>query len=1442
MKIKIFILFLLVTFCLKVNSQTDPVQKLYPGNGTLDDAYGSSVNVYDNYAIVGVPGSDEFGINSGSAYIYQKVGQTWEKQAFLVADDANEYNYFGNSVAISGDYAIVGSFINYQHYYCSAYVFKNNNGNWEQIQKLAPSDGEPISGWFGQSVSISGDYTIIGAGSKKHNGISVGAAYIFYNNNGIWEEQAKLIADDGETDDCFGQSVCLDGNNAIIGAYYDDDNGERSGSAYIFSNNNGNWVQQKKLIASDANINDQYGTSVYINGNYAMVGSPNAPNESGIGSIYIVKNEAGNWTEVQKIQGSDPNHTYRFGRAITISGDYAVFGNPYNDTAGTGTGIFYLYHNNNDIWEEQNMILAEDGNYNDWFGCSVSINDSTLFIGANGDYTSGSIYIYEKDLMNWNFHSKLTPEFRYDALKFGKSITISENTLIIGSETNINTGKLYIYNNSTGSWIKEYENTEHYGSAFGATLDISGDYAITRGSERAILFKKENGNWGYFQTISADDHYIYAEFGCSVSISENYAIIGAYNDKEFGIASGSAYIFYNNNGNWEKSQKILAFDGEEYDRFGKSVLIEGDWAFISASKDDGTVYVYKDNSGIWEFETKLISSDGFDGQLYSYSMAIYGDFFIIGTYLKDNKGAAYLFKNNNGIWEEYAKLQPDDLSSEDYFGRSVSISEDHIIIGSIRDDENNSNSGSIYLYDNNNGTWVEKAKLRAKNGQTNDNFGLGTSISGNNLSIGMTLEDYNDENSGSVFMYDLNLLPNITSQAEDELETGVNTTVYFNISGENINYYQWQVSTNGQDYFDIADNKSYSGSLTAELQVSVTNEMDGNFYRCIIYSDKYTEMISNTAKLTFETQAPVISSVHNDVFLGDGIQCDVILDDYTTEVIATDNFDPNPIITQNPIPGTLISGTTNLVTLTVTDNAGNSSQVSFNAEVLDTTSPEIFSTHTNQSYEADENCQLILPDFTQSIIASDNCDTYLQIEQFPVSGSVLTEFINPVTLRISDNKGNYDEVSFIVEITDNLSPVIYSAHNDTIIVNNDNCNAILPDFKLEMNVSDNCDSNLEISQIPETGTLISGQTNLIRLTATDYSGNYSEVSFNVEVIDNIKPIINSNHNNQIIGDGIVCEANLPDYKVFVEAIDNCDTELNISQSPVSGTLISGLINQVILTVTDDAGNFSETIFNVEVFDNTNPSINSTHNDQSIDADSNCEASLPDYTSDVTASDNCDVNLDVTQNPIPGTIISGANNLIKLTVTDDSGNYSDVIFNVEVSDNANPVINCIGNQEVDVYTSNTYTVSGTEFDPMTTNDNCGVASIINDFNSSATLNDVELPEGSTTIIWTITDIAGNIETCNFDVVVTSHVGISNLIKNNISIYPNPTTGQLTIDFTKVQNFGKVMLQIQDITGKILIEKSNLQQNKELDLSGFANGIYIIIIQTEEDVFTSKIVKE
>ena len=191
-------------------------------------------------------------------------------------------------------------------------------------------------------------------------------------------------------------------------------------------------------------------------------------------------------------------------------------------------------------------------------------------------------------------------------------------------------------------------------------------------------------------------------------------------------------------------------------------------------------------------------------------------------------------------------------------------------------------------------------------------------------------------------------------------------------------------------------------------------------------------------------------------------------------------------------------------------------------------------------------------------------------------------------------------------------------------------------------------------------------------------------------------------------------------------------------------------------------------------------------------------------------------------------------IVAVSGSNIASNEAEIIFDTEL-----PQIVCLDNQTVTAAESGFYTVQGTEFDPIETIDNCEVASVENDFNNSETLENAQLPEGTTTIVWTITDVAGNENTCSFDVTVNAFVGIETLQQKGISIYPNPTNGIVNFDFT---DNSTQKLSISDITGKQVIEKTEIKQNEQIDLSGFESGIYIISIQTDNEIFTTKIIKE
>jgi hypothetical protein len=265
-------------------------------------------------------------------------------QQKLTGSDSVAYDFFGDSVAISGDYAIVGAAGDDDKGNASgsAYIFQRSGGSWTQVAKLTASDG--LAGdYFGCSAAIAGDYAIVGANEAKRNGIRIGLAYIFQRSDSTWNEVAKLAAGDGADLDNFGASVAISGDYAIVGALDDDDKSNDSGSAYVFHRSGSSWTQAAKLTASDGVGCDNFGQSVAIFGDFAVVGTVDDCDRGVAGSAYIFQRSGGSWTQMAKLTASDGSADDFFGESVAISGDYVIVGAAGDDDKGEQSGSAYVF-------------------------------------------------------------------------------------------------------------------------------------------------------------------------------------------------------------------------------------------------------------------------------------------------------------------------------------------------------------------------------------------------------------------------------------------------------------------------------------------------------------------------------------------------------------------------------------------------------------------------------------------------------------------------------------------------------------------------------------------------------------------------------------------------------------------------------------------------------------------------------------------------------------------------------------------------------------------------------------------------------------------------------------------------------------------------------------------------------------------------------------------
>ena len=817
--------------------------KLTASDGAYGDCFGYSVSISGDYAIVGAYNDDDNGDKSGSAYIFKRSETSWSEQAKLVASDGQGSDYFGYSVSISGDYAIVGAAYDDDNgdNSGSAYIFKRDGASWSEQAKLVASDGA-AEDYFGWSVSISGDYAIVGAFRDDDNGDDSGSAYIFKRDGGNWSEEAKLAASDGAAGDLFGDSVSISGDYAIVGAYRDDENGDNSGSAYIFAPNEvdpNNWDQVAKLTASDGADSDEFGYSVSIGGDYALVGAPlDDDNGLGSGSAYIFKREGTSWTQQAKLVASDGASEDYFGISVSISGDYAIVGASYDDYNGSA----YIFRREGTSWYEQMKLTASDGAYDDCFGYSVSISGDKTIVGAYGDddngASSGSAYVYTKGYIcgtKWHDSDgdgrfvEDTDEGEGAMQGWRIYIDANENGQFDAGEPNDVTDLSgnYVLNVAAGSWVVAEENRpcweqtypggngtyivnlvenwkvakdRNFGNArsveihpsrwqqqhqdklvasdgaasdyFGLSVSISGDFAIVGAyqdddngdnSGSAYIFAMNDvncGAWDEAAKLVASDGDIQDFFGDSVSISGDYAIVGAYGNDDNGDLSGSAYIFKRDGTSWSEQDKLGASDGAAYDCFGRSVSISGDYAIVGANQDDdngdnsGSAYIFKRDGGNWSEQAKLVASDGEAGDYFGCSVSVSGDYAIVGAYGDDDNGtysgSAYIFKRDETNWSEQAKLVASDGAVNDYFGVSVSIINDYTIIGASGVD---SFTGSAYIFRRDGGTWSEQAKLLASDGAAGDYFGESVSINGDYAVVGAILDDDNGESSGSAYIF-----------------------------------------------------------------------------------------------------------------------------------------------------------------------------------------------------------------------------------------------------------------------------------------------------------------------------------------------------------------------------------------------------------------------------------------------------------------------------------------------------------------------------------------------------------------------------------------------------------------------------------------------------------------------------------------------------------------
>ncbi len=299
--------------------------KLTDIKGVSNDQFGYSVSLYGDVALIGAPGVAE---GRGAVYIFKRNGTTWTQQAILTADDGAAGDFFGCSVSLYGDYALVGAIRSStgDYYFGAAYLFKAGWLTWTQQAKLTANSGDYVS--FGISVSLYGDYALVGDGSE--------AAYLFKRDGTSWVPQRLLRVPD---EIGFACSVSLYDNTALIG---EDISASRRGAAYVFQQNESTWTFQAMLTAIDGRYLGYFGQSVSLYDDFALVGAPQPSSDSWQGHSFVFKRQGSLWILQAELTG-DGGDTDMFGIAVSLSADYALVGAEWDNGNGPNSGSAYIF-------------------------------------------------------------------------------------------------------------------------------------------------------------------------------------------------------------------------------------------------------------------------------------------------------------------------------------------------------------------------------------------------------------------------------------------------------------------------------------------------------------------------------------------------------------------------------------------------------------------------------------------------------------------------------------------------------------------------------------------------------------------------------------------------------------------------------------------------------------------------------------------------------------------------------------------------------------------------------------------------------------------------------------------------------------------------------------------------------------------------------------------
>jgi len=753
--------------------------------------------------------------SSGAAYVFGFVGGSWVQQAYLKASNAEAGDQFGAAVALSGDTLVVGApredskaggvggnqANNTGTDSGAVYVFVRSAGVWNQQAYLKAANSDAGDG-FGAALALSGDTLLVGAAGEDGNGIdpednsrpAAGAAYAFARSGTQWSQQGYLKAGAPDTGDLFGQSVALDGGFAVVGAPGEsggqagvggdqgDDAQPGAGAAYQFARSGATWSLSAYLKASNPDANDLFGTAVAADGNTVAVGAPQeASNALGVGG-----NQADN-------SSANAGAAYIFGGDTCLGGLATECDDGNGCTTDSCASTQFCSH----VASANGATCGGNGQCQSaactcpsgWLltggSCrptltTLSLSVGTLdpaFVAARRSYalpvalvpTQASTTVTATKpagiTMTLSVNGGASQALTSGVASAALALPYGDNLVSIVATGGGNSATYDVHVSRPPAESRHYVKpylpgaADYFGSAVAADADtvaigawgedscavgVTADGAVSDNgcSEAGAVFVMQTnfaGDLVHQGYLKASNTGASDMFGYAVALSGNTLVVGAPGESSAAVgiggnqadnskaSSGAVYVFVRSGSVWTQQAYIKASNTDSLDDFGTSVAISGDTMVVGAD------YERSNATGI--------------GGLQSNNSLYYA-------------GAAYVFVRSGTTWTQQAYLKASNTGSSDYFGSSVAISGNTVVVGARWEqsgaagvganqaDNSLSGAGAAYVFTRSGTVWSQQAYIKASNPGQYDNFAGAISLSGDTLVVGATGEESNAQGIG----------------------------------------------------------------------------------------------------------------------------------------------------------------------------------------------------------------------------------------------------------------------------------------------------------------------------------------------------------------------------------------------------------------------------------------------------------------------------------------------------------------------------------------------------------------------------------------------------------------------------------------------------------------------------------------------------------------------